>query len=149
MPSDIYMERRYSLKERMIRVCFFIILRYARCWMRKIRVTVWRHVVWRSDVTFHQANPSHKTYTYQIPFFFFLSANWVYAKLWLWDAGKFLPEYIGTCHILGTALIAINFRLLLFFDIWLCTSGLIHACSAAKWVESSSAQPSVFAVCES
>jgi len=33
--------------------------------MRKIRVTVWRHVVWRSDVTFHQANPSHKTYTCQ------------------------------------------------------------------------------------
>jgi len=29
------------------------------------RVTVWRHVVWRFDVTFHQANPSHKTYTYQ------------------------------------------------------------------------------------
>jgi len=45
--------------------CFFIVLRYARYRMRKIRVTVWRHVVWRSDVTFHQANPSHKTYTYQ------------------------------------------------------------------------------------
>jgi len=39
MPSDIYIERRYSLKGRMIRV-FFIVLRYARCRMRKIRVTV-------------------------------------------------------------------------------------------------------------
>ena len=67
---------------------FFIVLRYARCRMRKNRVTVWRHVVWqsnvtsfdgltsrrvtvwrhvvwRSDVTFHQANHSHKTYTCQ------------------------------------------------------------------------------------
>ena len=43
----------------------FIVLRYARCRMRKIRMTVWRHVVWWSDVTFHQANPSHKTYTCQ------------------------------------------------------------------------------------
>jgi len=64
-PSDIYIERRYSLKGRMMRVCFFILLRYARGRMRKIRVTVWRHVVWRSDVTFHQANPIHKTYTCQ------------------------------------------------------------------------------------
>jgi len=43
----------------------FIVLRYACCRMRKIHVTVWRHIVWRSDITFHQANPSHKTYTCQ------------------------------------------------------------------------------------
>jgi len=29
------------------------------------RVTVWRHVVEHSDVTFHQEIPSHKTYTCQ------------------------------------------------------------------------------------